>query len=875
MDNDADKYKVWRVLGEALGGFKCNFCGSEARWVVQNQASLEKKMVCEDCRKKLEGLDLDDFKFQQLKSLVDRLREAGLSTNRFIKIVARGKNPVMPEGFYEKLLEPDDPTFIQHLVKGGNYGVAAGSGLVLIESDGEPLASALASRFKTFTVISGGSRMPHFYIAVDDLPADTSKAIPLYYGLEEDMNGNLAHKHIGMVKIENGYCVGPGSIHPSGGLYTIGLDAPIAKVAWKDLEEVLKPYMLDSIREARQRIERAAEPEKKLNISIEKVLEVYGVKGLKKSGEQLYGPHPIHGSTTGRNFWVHIGKGVWYCFRCQSGGGPVTLLAVLEGLISCDEARKGLNGELYRKCLEKAVEKGLLAREALEEARATLGALSIEDAMDVFNAIRMAESMEDIMNLIKKLPNGIGLVELVEYARGLGFIDEDGGAYALARLPVSERARVLWDLVAELDLFRFVKVYREAGDWDVYIVGKYNVLYDAEAIIASLAKRLGDFVTTRETVNELMEYVKADAKTITQRQINPVEYIALKNGILDLDRLELVDAEDLDVYFLSQLPVSVDLEFAEQLKAGKIDDSYFKDTALFKAIRGFYDDENWMKLKKALGSILAPIPLRLLVMIIGPPKTGKTTLSRALNSALGRLCSNVSLEALAQSRFAEAPFLTARVNVSVEGKDIVVRGDCVDRLKRYVGGDTLPIERKYQPIVQLEQNILKMFFMMNDLPRFQVIDEALADRILVIFTENPIKPGEEDPDVWRRVQEDRDNVFKFLLYCAWILKSERYKIERDIEETMELLEEARFPLSEWISQMCVENEDYVIEREEAYNSYVEWSKAAKPERILTRRKFYELMRTKYIEVVRKGKYYFKGLTLRESGGNQGKLNGKS
>jgi hypothetical protein len=355
----------WVILGEAVDGFKCNQCKTgEAKWVVQNSVG-EKKVVCDVCLQTLGAVGLASHWLRCLETLVNRFKEAGLSTKRFVKLAARGKDPVMEKGFYENLLEPGD--LIIHLLNGGNYGIAAGGGLVLVEADGEPLASALASRFKTFTVLSGGHKMPHFYFAVDDLPADLNDKIPLVYGMEQASDGRLVPHHIGVVIIKNGYLVGPGSIHPSGGLYTIGLDAPIARVSWKDLLEVLKPFILESFREATERIERTTATEKRLNISIEKLLEVYGVKGLKKSGEQLYGPHPIHGSTTGRNFWVHIGKGVWYCFRCQSGGGPVSLLAVLEGLIRCDEARNGLNEELYHKTLEKAVEKGLLAKETLEK----------------------------------------------------------------------------------------------------------------------------------------------------------------------------------------------------------------------------------------------------------------------------------------------------------------------------------------------------------------------------------------------------------------------------------------------------------------------------------------------------------------------------
>jgi len=692
MDNDADKYKVWRVLGEAPTGFKCNMCGSEAKWVIQSQASLEKKMVCEDCRKKLEGLDLDDFKFQQLKSLVDRLREAGLSTNRFIKIMARGKNPVMPEGFYEKLLEPDDPTFIQHLVKGGNYGVAAGSGLVLIESDGEPLASALASRFKTFTVISGGSRMPHFYIAVDDLPADTSKAIPLYYGFEEDMNGNLAHKHIGMVKIENGYCVGPGSIHPSGGLYTIGLDAPIARVSWKDLLEVLKPFMLESFREATERIERTNAPEKRLNISIEKLLEVYGVKGLKKSGEQLYGPHPIHGSTTGRNFWVHIGKGVWYCFRCQSGGGPVSLLAVLEGLITCDEAGKGLDRELYRKALEKAVEKGLLAKEALEE---------------------LPEELEE--------------------------------------LPEKPEELIMFFTEAILERFT-VKHFIKGGypiDLYMWLDGRYvpceewlRAFIEAEAGKYGLSRRVRTYI-----VNETVEKVKR--KTYFELKEEPLK-IAFKNCVLDwkaflegdLEKaiIPLEETREEPVFHL--IPHRLDVELLKRLY-GSTDLSKTIEEEAPTAVKAFkaWVGDRWILLFELIGYTLYPgYPLHKAVMLVGEGSNGKSTYLRLIAEILSR--ENVvgkSLQELCYNRFAASELYHKLANIYPDIPKTALRE--TGAFKALTGEDMISPDRKFKTSIPFV-NYAKLLFSANELPEVTDMTFAFWRRWLVIefpnkFPENP------------------------------------------------------------------------------------------------------------------------------------------
>jgi P4 family phage/plasmid primase-like protien len=119
-----------------------------------------------------------------------------------------------------------------------------------------------------------------------------------------------------------------------------------------------------------RRAEDSAKKEKRtlkeLEIQIERVLEVYNIN--LNHGSELWGAHPTHGSTTGRNFRVNLDKNVWFCFRHWVGGGPISLIALLEGLVKdCFEVEEGLDRQVFRKAVEKAVEKGLLPASALEK----------------------------------------------------------------------------------------------------------------------------------------------------------------------------------------------------------------------------------------------------------------------------------------------------------------------------------------------------------------------------------------------------------------------------------------------------------------------------------------------------------------------------
>jgi hypothetical protein len=72
------------------------------------------------------------------------------------------------------------------------------------------------------------------------------------------------------------------------------------------------------------------------------ITNLIDISKLKKtpSGE-YYGKHPIHGSTTGMNFFVNPSKNMWHCFRHNSGGDSMAWLAIMEGQCDCADFSVG------------------------------------------------------------------------------------------------------------------------------------------------------------------------------------------------------------------------------------------------------------------------------------------------------------------------------------------------------------------------------------------------------------------------------------------------------------------------------------------------------------------------------------------------------
>ncbi|MFQ5902361.1 MAG: toprim domain-containing protein [Candidatus Binatia bacterium] len=68
-------------------------------------------------------------------------------------------------------------------------------------------------------------------------------------------------------------------------------------------------------------------------VSIESVLHAKGLStNLKKRGDQLFGPCPVHGGDNPRAFVVNLSKNLWHCFtKCHAGGDVVDLVRRLDG----------------------------------------------------------------------------------------------------------------------------------------------------------------------------------------------------------------------------------------------------------------------------------------------------------------------------------------------------------------------------------------------------------------------------------------------------------------------------------------------------------------------------------------------------------------
>lgn len=400
------------------------------------------------------------------EALIKRLIERYDSSKRFILVrqptpgdSKTGKNP-REHGWQDHPHDAEDERLQTHLRNGGNYGVVAGNGFYIIDADDKRAANKLvASGYdETFTVQTGSGKAWHFY----------------FDGVED--NGILTAEdgsHLGEIRAYNQQVVGPGSRHWSGGEYKIVKDLKIAHLGKRELERIFGKELKWTGQQLKDNNEAAANECKRDEIPIDKLINL---EGFVASGGELQGAHPVHGSTTGKNFCVNVTKNRWHCFRHHTGGGPLSWIAVEAGLIECQDVRRGaLSPSMKKEALEIAKSRGFQVHVPTEELNPDVARFYKKDNKGnlKFVAGRLAmELMKEIRYLtqITRTKEGV----MFRYNKAKGIYQPDALSYINSQ--VRKKLGEVYDINKERQVEAFIRAstYREIPETSKELIATKN-----------------------------------------------------------------------------------------------------------------------------------------------------------------------------------------------------------------------------------------------------------------------------------------------------------------------------------------------------------------------------------------------------------------
>jgi hypothetical protein len=272
-----------------------------------------------------------------VKQVTGRTLDFNDAKFRCIKLLPARKEPLERGWTTEKNYAFSSQEIEHWISEGGNYGLFCPNGdCCFVDADTREIQNKLDKELSTYWYSTG--REGHRQYA---------------YGISDPPIRNIPLKDGAYIKGQNGYAVGPGSIHPNGTIYGLTKsEYPIRTVTKGQLLEVLKPFMV-------RPTEKKEKPQvKREGITWLSLADLIDLTSFRHFGNQYQGPHPIHGSETGVNLSLDLSKNVWHCFRHDSGGSLLEWIAVQEGIIDCADAVPGaLRGEKFWQVLEVAHKK--------------------------------------------------------------------------------------------------------------------------------------------------------------------------------------------------------------------------------------------------------------------------------------------------------------------------------------------------------------------------------------------------------------------------------------------------------------------------------------------------------------------------------------
>jgi putative DNA primase/helicase len=217
--------------------------------------------------------------------------------------------------------------------------------------------------------------------------------------------------------------------------------------------------------------------------------------------------------------------------------------------------------------------------------------------------------------------------------------------------------------------------------------------------------------------------------------------------------------------------------------------------------------------------------LQKILLIIGPKRSGKSTLGRVLRGLIGS-CNTAgpTLGSLA-TPFGLWPLV---------GKSLAIISDArlggrtdsqvvVERLLSISGEDALTIDRKnLEPITVKLPTRLVIFS--NELPRLGDSSGALAGRMILLrLTESFY--GKEDPELTDKLLAELPGILLWTI-DGWrrLRECGRFQQPTAADEMLVELTDLGSPVSAFLRQCCNVGPEYEVQRESLYEAYAAWAR---------------------------------------------------
>lgn len=299
------------------------------------------------------------------------------------------------------------------------------------------------------------------------------------------------------------------------------------------------------------------------------------------------------------------------------------------------------------------------------------------------------------------------------------------------------------------------------------------------------------------------------------------EYIALEGGLLYIPTRTIRDATP-DYFTRSHARVSVERALA-WTACQRVPGSDLTPWEQFLNQLWPNDPDAIALLQEWFGYVLSgSTRQQKMLLIVGPPRSGKGTIGRVLQSLLGDGETAAPTLASMASNFGLSSLIGKSLAIVADARFGGQHGDVVvERLLSISGEDLQDVDRKHLP-VWTGRLATRFMLMTNELPRLTDSSGALSSRFLILET-NTSHLGREDLGLEERILADPAAILWWALDGLDRLREQgRFTEPESSREIAGEMSDLSSPIKAFIRDRCVLGPEHEVPASDIFDSWSKW-----------------------------------------------------
>lgn len=355
----------------------------------------------------------------------------------------------------------------------------------------------------------------------------------------------------------------------------------------------------------------------------------------------------------------------------------------------------------------------------------------------------------------------------------------------------------------------------------------YRFLRDAKAI--SSKGGIGNFNPTKSKVDQIVDALRSERHQKFsfgsgaiwidgRKEPNPKHLVAFQNGLLNID--DWIKEQRFQLIPHTPLLLNVNALCFDFMP----DASEPKEWLQFLDSLWPHDQESIDTLQEWMGhSLEQDGSYQKILLLIGPPRSGKGTIGRVHRHLLGEF--NVAGPTLSSlgGEFGLQPLLNKLLSIIADARldGCKDKSLVVERLLSISGQDFLTINRKHLPAIHA-QLPTRIMIMSNELPYLRDASAALAGRYIILSLQNTWI-GKEDTFLLCRLLEESPGILLWVLKGLARLRTRgRFMQPASSDGLVEELLTLTSPIRAFVLENCELHSQRMVEIGELFSKWERW-----------------------------------------------------